>query len=215
MRTEGSGVKMLELDPGDLTEHQREDLLLWGVVPRPVAMVSTLSQAGVPNLAPFSYFTAVGYRPMSLLFCPGVRPDMSEKDSCRNARPPSDGGTGEFTVNLLTMDLAQAATTASKPLPPGESEYDLACLVPAPGVIVGCPRIAGSPIAFECRTTAVIPVGMHFIVTGEVVHLTIDESLLDRSSFHIDLDGLGAIGRMGAAEFVQTRSRFEIKNRYH
>jgi flavin reductase (DIM6/NTAB) family NADH-FMN oxidoreductase RutF len=208
-------VKTLELDPRSLTEHQCETMLLWGVVPRPVAMVSTLSPEGVPNVAPFSYFTAIGYQPMSLLFCPGRRPDMSEKDSCRNARPPSQGGTGEFTVNLLTASLAQAATTAARPLPPGDSEYHLTGLTPVPGVIVDCPRIAESPIAFECRTTAVIPVGMHFVVTGEVVHLTVDDSLIDASSLRVDFDRLEAIGRMGAGEFVGTGRRFEIKNESH
>jgi flavin reductase (DIM6/NTAB) family NADH-FMN oxidoreductase RutF len=206
-----AGVKVLELDPAVLTEHQSEELLLWGVVPRPVAMVSTVSPSGAANLAPFSYFTAAGYRPMSLLFCPGRRIDMSEKDSCRNARPPSEGGTGEFTVNVLTEDHARAASAAAMALPHGDSEYDLTDLTPVPGVIVGCPRIDGSPIAFECRTTAVVPVGAHFVVIGEIVHVTIEERLLDQSSYHIDLDRLGAVGRMGTIEYVRTMSRFEVR----
>ena len=201
---------MLELDPEELTATQREHLLLWGVVPRPVAMVSTVSPEGVTNLAPFSYFTAVGHYPMSLVFCTGRKPDMSEKDSCRNARPPSEGGTGEFTVNVLIEDLAPAATTASKPLPHGESEYQLTGLRPVPGVVVGTPRIDGSPIAFECRTTNMVPVGEFFVIIGEVVHVAIQEGLLDLSSCHIDLDRLGAVGRMGAADYVRTASRFVV-----
>lgn len=205
---------MLEFDPGSLTESQRERLLLWSVVPRPVAMVSTVSPDGVANLAPFSYFTAVGYLPMSLLFCTGPKPDLSEKDSCRNARPASEGGTGEFTVNVLIEEHARAATAAARPLPYGESEYGPARLRPVPGVVVGTPRIDGSPIAFECSTTAVVPVGSFFVVIGEIVHVTIEESLLDRSSFQIDFDRLDSIGRMGAGEFVRTFSRFEIEGQH-
>jgi flavin reductase (DIM6/NTAB) family NADH-FMN oxidoreductase RutF len=203
-------MEMLELDPGELTEHQRENLLLWGVVPRPVAMVSTVSPWGAVNLAPFSYFTAVGYTPMSLLFCAGRKRDMSEKDSCRNARPRAEGGTGEFTVNVLIEDHAPAATAAAKPLPYGESEYTWAGLRPLPGIAVGTPRIDGSPIAFECRTTEVVPVGQFFIVVGEVVHLSVNEELLDRSDWRIDLDGLNPVGRMGAADYVRTFSRFTV-----
>lgn len=206
-------MDMLEVDPAQLTEHQRENFLLWGVVQRPVALVSTVSPDGAVNLAPFSYFTAVGYTPMSLLFCVGRKADMSEKDSCRNARLVSEGGTGEFTINVLTEDHAEAATAAAAPLPRGESEYHAARVRPVPGTVVGCPRIDGSPIAFECRTAKIVALGQFFVIIGEVVHLAISESLLDQSEFQLDLDQLRSIGRMGAADYVRTFSRFEVAKR--
>ena len=138
------GTEMVELDPRALSSEQREHLLLWAVGPRPIAMVSTVSPDGSPNIAPFSYFTAVGYEPMSLIFCAGRRTDGSEKDSCRNARPRREGGTGEFTVNVLVEQQAWAATKAATPLPPGDSEYDLTGLRPLPGVKVAAPRLEGS-----------------------------------------------------------------------
>lgn len=199
---------MFEIDVADMTEHQRERLLLWSVVPRPIAMVSTVSPDGAINLAPFSYYTAVGYDPMALLFCAGKRSDGTEKDSCRNARPPAEGGTGEFTVNVLVEDLSAAATTSAQPLPHGESEYELANLKPIPGTRVRSPRVDGSPIALECRTTAVVPVGNHFVVIGEVVHVTAESGMVDDTGFHVDLDKLGPVGRMGAADYVRTADRF-------
>jgi flavin reductase (DIM6/NTAB) family NADH-FMN oxidoreductase RutF len=201
---------MLEIDVADMTERQREHLLLWSVVPRPIAMVSTLAPSGAVNLAPFSYFTAVGYAPMALLFCAGRRADGLEKDSCRNARPPAEGGTGEFTVNVLVEKLAEAASAAAKPLPYGESEYELAGLRPAPGLRVRTPRVEGSPITFECRTSAVVPVGAFFIVVGEVVHVAAEEGLVDEVGFQVDLNRLGSVGRMGAADYVRTSDRFVI-----
>jgi len=202
---------MLEIDVADMTERQREHLLLWSVVPRPIAMVSTLAPSGAVNLAPFSYFTAVGYAPMALLFCAGRRADGSEKDSCRNARPPAEGGTGEFTVSVLVEKFAEAASAAARPLPYGESEYELAGLRPTPGSRVRAPRVEGSPIAFECRTSAVIPVGAFFVVVGEVVHVAVEEGLIDEVSFHVDLDRLGSVGRMGAADYVRTSDRFVVE----
>ena len=203
--------EMVELDPGALSSEQREHLLLWAVGPRPIAMVSTVSLSGTANIAPFSYFTAVGYEPMALIFCAGRRSDGSEKDSCRNARPRRDGGTGEFTVNVLVEQQAWAATEAAKPLPPGDSEYDLTGLRPLPGVKVAAPRLAGSPIAAECRTTHIHTVGNHFLVVGEVVHVSVEAGLLDPSDFHLDLDRLGLVGRMGAVDYVRTGSRFDVR----
>ncbi|MFI2606504.1 flavin reductase family protein [Kitasatospora sp. NPDC018619] len=201
---------MLHVDVASMTARQRQRLLLWSVVPRPVAMVSTVSPGGAVNLAPFSYFTAVGHSPMALLFCAGRLADGTEKDSCRNARLPAEGGTGEFTVNVLVEQHAGAAATAAKPLPYGESEYEPAGLRALPGHAVRSPRIDGSPIAFECRTSSVLPVGDHLVVVGEVVHVVVQEGLVDEAGFHVDLDRLGAVGRMGAADFVRTRDRYAV-----
>ncbi|MFF4920650.1 flavin reductase family protein [Kitasatospora sp. NPDC001261] len=201
---------MLHVDVASMTARQRQRLLLWSVVPRPIAMVSTVSPGGAVNLAPFSYYTAVGYSPMALLFCASRRADGTEKDSCRNARLPAEGGTGEFTVNVLIEKHAEAATTTAKPLPYGESEYELAGLRALPGHAVRSPRIDGSPLAFECRTSSVVPVGDHSVVIGEVVHVVAEEGLVDEAGFHLDLDRLGSVGRMGAAEYVRTLDRYAV-----
>lgn len=204
-------MKVLQLDVDSLSVRQKERFLLWSIAPRPIAMISTISPHGKINLAPFSYFTAVGYSPMALLFCAGRRVDGTEKDTCRNARSPVEGGTGEFTINVLIESQAKAATAAARSLPHGESEYELAGLCSVPGTRVGTPRIEGSPIAFECRTSSIIPVGDFSIVVGEVVHIAVDEDLVNKTEFNIDLDRLCSVGRMGSADYVRTADRFLVE----
>jgi flavin reductase (DIM6/NTAB) family NADH-FMN oxidoreductase RutF len=100
------------------------------------------------------------------------------------------------------MDHARAATSGAKPVPYGDSESRLPGIVPVPGVIVGRHRDDGCPITFECRAAAAVLAGGQCVVIGEAVHLSIEESPLDQSGFHMDLGQLGAIGRMGPIEYA-------------
>lgn len=203
----------MELDPHTLPPETRNKILLGCVVPRPIALVSTVSPNGAQNLAPFSYFNAVGHFPMALLFCVGRRPDLSEKDSLRNARFVEDGGTGEFVVNAAVESYAQHVAVAAQPLPYEESEFELTSLTPVASSVVQPPRIAESPVSFECRTTHVVPVGGFHVVIGEVVHVFIRDDLLDER-FHIDADKLAALGRMAGSTYCRTRDRFELRDQF-
>ncbi|MBY0263026.1 MAG: flavin reductase family protein, partial [Phycisphaerales bacterium] len=131
----------MHLDPATLPAADRYKLLIGCIVPRPIAVVSTLSPDGRPNLAPFSFFNGVGSDPMLLLFCPANKPDGTEKDSLRNAAPVADGGTGEFVVNVATEDFARQMAACAEPLDYGQSEFDLAGLHPAPSQVVRPPRL--------------------------------------------------------------------------
>jgi len=88
------------LNPDELEIAERYKLLIGTIGPRPIAVVSTISVDGKPNLAPFSFFAGVGSNPMTLLFCPANDADGNEKDSLRNAKPASEGGTGQFAVSV-------------------------------------------------------------------------------------------------------------------
>lgn len=204
----------MEFDPESLPQPDRYKLLIGAIVPRPIAFVSTVSPDGKPNLAPFSFFAGVGSNPMTLLFCPANKPDGSEKDSLRNAKPSSEGGTGEFVVNIAAEPYAARVAAAAEPLPYGQSEFDLVGLSPAPSRVVRPPRVAESPVAFECRTLQVIRTapGMPHagnIVLGRVVHVFVrDDVINDRR--HIDPDALRAIGRMGGLTYCRTRDRFQM-----
>ncbi len=204
----------MELDPATMAPADRYKLLIGCIVPRPIAFVSTISPDGDFNLAPFSFFNGVGSDPMMLLFCPANKPDGSMKDSLRNAQLPADGGTGEFVVNVATESYATKMAAAAEPLPYGESEFDLTSLTPASSVKVRPPRLAESPISFECRTVQVIrtnpgvPAGGN-IVIGQVEYIhAVDGLLNDR--FHTDPAKLAAIGRMGGLGYCRTRDRFEM-----
>jgi flavin reductase (DIM6/NTAB) family NADH-FMN oxidoreductase RutF len=204
----------MELDPGAITQPERYKLLIGCIVPRPIAFVSTVSPDGRPNLAPFSFFNGVGSNPMTVVFCPANRPDGAEKDTLRNCKPLDEGGTGEFVVNVAVERYRRAVAAAAEPLPYGESEFGRVRLTPAPSRRVKPPRVAESPVAFECRTTLVVRTnpgapGGGNAVFGEVVHVFIRDDLVNER-LHVDPERLAAIGRMGGIGYTRTRDRFEM-----
>lgn len=116
------------------------------VAPRPIGWISTLDAAGVPNLAPYSYFNAVCDTPPLLVFA-----SVGRKDSVVNAE-----ATGEFVWNMATRALAEAMNASSAPVAPEVDEFALAGLAPAPCRIVRAPRVAAAPAAMECRVVEIL-----------------------------------------------------------
>lgn len=204
----------MHLDPSALSTADRYKLLIGGIVPRPIAFVSTISLAGQLNLAPFSFFNGIGSNPMTLLFCPANGERGEEKDTLRNCKPTAEGGQGEFVVNIVPHAIKDQMSACAEPLPYGKSEFDLSGLTPAPSVVVRPPRVLESPLAFECRTLQIIrtnagqPAGGN-IVIGHVVHVHAIDGLINER-FHVDPAKLDAIARMGGNAYCTTRDRFEI-----
>jgi flavin reductase (DIM6/NTAB) family NADH-FMN oxidoreductase RutF len=204
----------MEISPAALAQPDRYRILIGAILPRPIAFVSTVSSQGMLNLAPFSFFNGVGSNPMTLLFCPTNNRDGSEKDSLRNCKPAGEGGMGEFVVNVAIDAFSRKVAAAAEPLPYGQSEFDLVGLTPTPSRVVKPPRVAESPVSFECRTLQVIrtnpgqPAGGN-IVLGEVVHIWVRDDVINER-YHIDPDKLDAIGRMGGLEYCRTRERFKL-----
>ncbi len=145
------------------------------VAPRPIGWISTVSAAGVRNLAPYSFFNAFNYRPPIIGFS-----STGWKDSARNIAE-----TGQFVWNLATRPLAEAVNATSAMVPDDVDEFALAGLTPAPSQKVVAPRVAESPVAFECRLTQQIrltdaegaPVDA-WLTLGEVVMVHIDQTLV-------------------------------------
>lgn len=145
------------------------------VAPRPIGWISTVSAAGVRNLAPYSFFNAFNYRPPIIGFS-----STGWKDSVRNIEE-----TGQFVWNLATRPLAEAVNATSAMVAHEIDEFELASLTAAPSVKVAAPRVAESPVAFECRLTQMIrltdaegaPVDA-WLTLGEVVMVHIDQALL-------------------------------------
>jgi flavin reductase (DIM6/NTAB) family NADH-FMN oxidoreductase RutF len=204
----------MEISPESLPLADRYKLLIGGVVPRPIAFVSTMAPDGRLNLAPFSFFCGVGSNPMTVLFCPANDGQGNEKDTLRNCKPVEEGGTGEFVVNVAVERYAAEMSACAEPLAYGESEFELAELTPAPSVVVRPPRLAESPLCFECRTVQVVrtnpgqPAGGN-IVIGRVVHMFVRDGVIDER-LRIDPEALRAIGRMGGPTYTRTRDRFEM-----
>lgn len=156
------------------------------VVPRPVGWVSTLGADGVANLAPYSFFNAVGDRPPMLMFSSG-----GHKDSLRNILD-----TGEFTCSMATWALREAMNLSSALVAPSIDEFELAGLTKAASRYVKPPRVAESPAAFECKLwqTLALPAPPrgegYTVVIGSVVGVYIDDAYIQ--------DGLVKSGAMGA-----------------
>ena len=145
------------------------------VGPRPIGWVSSRSTAGVLNLAPYSFFNAFNYVPPVIGFS-----SIGRKDSLNNIE-----ATGEFVWNLVTRELAEVMNQTCEAVPPEVSEFDLAGLAPEPSRIVGVPRVAQSPVSFECRCTQILQLkdlqGQNietWMVFGEVVGVHIAQRLL-------------------------------------
>lgn len=145
------------------------------VGPRPIGWVSTRSTEGVNNLAPYSFFNAFNYTPPIVGFS-----SIGYKDSVRNIE-----ATGEFVWNLVTRPLAEAMNQTCAAVGPEVDEFALAGLTPLASRLVQPPRVAESPVTFECRLTQLIrlttalgePVDS-WLVLGEVVGVHIDQRLL-------------------------------------
>jgi flavin reductase (DIM6/NTAB) family NADH-FMN oxidoreductase RutF len=205
----------MEINPATISQPERYKLLIGCIVPRPIAFVSTISIDGMHlNLAPFSFFNGVGSNPMTLLFCPANKADGSEKDTLRNCKPRTEGGTGQFVVNVVTEEYIREAVASSEPLAYGESEFEMSGLTPAPSVVVKPPRVKESPVAFECETVQVVrtnpgaPAGGN-VVIGRVVHVFVLDDLINER-LHTDPAKLKAVGRMGGLGYTRTRDRFEL-----
>lgn len=204
----------MELDPAQLSPRDRYKLLIGCIVPRPIAMVSTISPDGRANLAPYSFFNGVGSDPMTVLFCPANNSRGEDKDTLRNCRPVSEGGSGVFTINAAVEDYVREIAASAEDLPYGESEFALTGLETAPGTRIAAPRIARAPWAFECETLQVVRMhpgvpGSGNVVIGKVVHVHLDDAIVGER-LNIDPAALRSVGRMGGFWYSRTRDRLEM-----
>ena len=145
------------------------------VGPRPIGWISTRDAAGLLNLAPYSFFNAFNYTPPIVGFS-----SIGYKDTVRNIE-----ATGEFVWNLVTRPLAERMNQTCAPVPPDISEFGLAGLTPMDSRVITVPRVAESPVSFECRCTQIVQLqGVDgekvpsWLVLGEVVAVHIAQELL-------------------------------------
>jgi len=184
-------------------------LLVGIVTPRPIAWVTSVNQAGLVNLAPFSFFNAFGSNPPVVVFSPTRRRDGSKKDTLLNVE-----ATGEFVVNAAVEALAQQVNLSSKELPPDQSEVELVGLHTIPSSKVKPPRLAESPVNLECIVRQIVPVGdgpiSANLVIGEIVMIHISDSVLDANG-RVDPRKLQTIARLGSDYYCRTSDLFEMK----
>lgn len=199
---------MLQLDPAQLGQVAMYKLLIGGVVPRPIATVTTLSPDGIANLAPFSFYNAVSSDPPCLSVSITRNSKGDKKDTLRNIQ-----ATGEFVVNATPVELAEKINQASAEYAYGVSEFEKTGLTPAPSLKVKPPRILESPLAFECVLHGQMELGTggqgsSTLVVGRIVAIQVSEKLYKEGK--IDLQALHPLSRLGGIQYGQSTGIFEL-----
>lgn len=195
-----------EFDFARLAPRQRYKLLIGTVVPRPIALVTTVDAAGRVNAAPYSFFNCLSSDPAIVALGIENHADMRFKDTAANIRL-----TEQFTVNIVDDALLAAMNVCAVPFPPGEDELRAAGLTAVPGRKVACPRILQSPAALECRRYLTLSVGRsREIILGEVLAMYLRQDIVDAERCHVDPVGLDAVGRMGGHGYARTRDYLDL-----
>jgi flavin reductase (DIM6/NTAB) family NADH-FMN oxidoreductase RutF len=193
----------MHIDPAQQTHATNYKLLTNLVVPRPIAWITSKNPEGVINLAPFSFFNAVGANPVYLIFSVG-RNDAGElKDTARNIQ-----ANGEFVVNMVTEDLFDAMNVSAADFPPEMSELAIAGLHTEPSIHINVQRVAEAQVSMECRLHDTQILGDNTLIFGQVVMFHVADHLVGER-FHIN--GFAPIGRLGSPSvYCRTTDRFDI-----
>jgi flavin reductase (DIM6/NTAB) family NADH-FMN oxidoreductase RutF len=195
----------MELDFETLTAYQRYKLMASLIVPRPIALVTTLGEDGTVNAAPFSLFNMLGEDPPIVMISINKRDDDSMKDTARNILR-----TGEFVVHMTDEPIAEQMHRCGDRLPPDESEADAVGFTTAPSNAVAPPRIVEAPVAFECRLWEKLETETRHILIGKVLWLHARDGLVDLERHRVRLQTYFPVGRFGASFYTRTRDRFAI-----
>jgi flavin reductase (DIM6/NTAB) family NADH-FMN oxidoreductase RutF len=193
------------IDPAAVPPSINYRILVGAVVPRPIAFVSTVSQDGINNLAPFSFFNVVCGDPPIVCFSPIWR--NPPKDTIVNIR-----ATGEFVVNIVSEEFAEKMNVCAGEYPSAVDEFQLSGLTPVPSHAIRPPRVQESHVNMECKLIQIIDVSARpmggSLVLGEVVRFHVDDAVM--SEYKIDADKLRAVGRMSGYDYTTTRDRFSL-----
>lgn len=200
----------MQYDP-DLEDHGFEHSPFKScVVPRPIGWISTLGIDGVANLAPFSQFQNITYDPPIVMFSANQRTTARRKDTVVNIE-----ATGEFVWNMATYALRDAVNISSKEFAPDEDEFEAAGLAKLPSLVVKPPRVADSPVHFECKhlQTTRIPgngdMGSADIVIGRVVRIHIIDDALTQDG-RLDIEKIKPLARLGYYNYTYVDKQFEM-----
>jgi flavin reductase (DIM6/NTAB) family NADH-FMN oxidoreductase RutF len=196
-----------EADLTTLPPALRYKLLAALVVPRPIALVTTVGPDGTVNAAPFSFFNVFSEDPALVILGLGARPDGTPKDTLAHVRE-----TGAFVVNLVGEAIAAQMNMCAVDFPPDISEVDAAGFTTLPGVSVPVPRIAEAPAALECRHYMTLePAARRHLVIGQVVRVHARPGIVDPDRLHVNLDAYKPVARLFGNLYARLGETFELK----
>jgi flavin reductase (DIM6/NTAB) family NADH-FMN oxidoreductase RutF len=187
-------LTVADLDPGDAYA-----TMTTCFIPRPIAWVSTVSIDGVDNLAPHSFTTVAGVSPLTVCFV-----SVGAKDSLRNVRQ-----TGEFVLHIGGQQQSAVINDSSTALDGTVSEFDAAGIDREPSAAVRPPRVAGAPVALECRAAGEHTIGDSTVVFGEVVVIAIDRTVLADDG-KPDPRAIAPVSRLGRNQWARLGEVFEL-----
>jgi flavin reductase (DIM6/NTAB) family NADH-FMN oxidoreductase RutF len=200
----------MDFDFDTLARPSRYKLLTSLVVPRPIALVTTVGAGGIVNAAPFSFFNVLADEPPIVIISVEDRTGGPMKDTARNIVERK-----EFVVNLVDEGIAAQMHGCSNDLPPEVSELDAVGLTAAPSVAVSPPRIREAPASLECTLHSDISIDRRRILIGLVRHLHVRDGLVDPDTLRIDMSRYQPVGRLFANHYCHTGNRFTLqKNAY-
>jgi len=193
-------------DFGQLTPRQRYKLIIGTVVPRPIALVTSVDENGRFNAAPYSFFNCLSADPAILALGVENKPGMAFKDTAHNVRM-----TGEFTVNIVSDAMVEQMNICAVPFPSSMDELEAAGFTAVPGTHVRCPRIGEAPASLECRRYVTLELGpSREIIMGLVVGAHIRADAVDGQNHYVNQALIDAVGRMGGHGYATTRDYFDL-----
>ena len=196
----------MELDLAQLPVQECYKLLIGLVIPRPIGWVSTWSEGGVANCAPFSFFNVISEDPPLCILSFNRRTDGAMKHTLKNIRR-----TGEYVVNLADESTANAMHASSAEFAENESEFAKTGLTPIAAVKVKHPRIAEAAASLECKVERRIEFGPEReLVIGEILHLHARDGIVDPVTKRVSEENYQPIGRLYASRYCTTRQRFNL-----
>ncbi len=196
----------MEVDFDLLTPYQRYKLMTGLIVPRPIALVTTINAQGVVNAAPFSLFNMIGEEPPLVLISLNRSAAGALKDTAVNIL-----ANEQFVVHIADEAMAQAMHDCGTALPPDQSEIDLVGLSTTASSAVAPPRIVEAPVAFECQLAEKMETESRHVFIGRVLRLHARDGLLDMEKHHVRLDDYFPVARFGSDLYVRTRDRFKME----
>lgn len=199
----------MHFDFAQLATQQRYKLLSAVVTPRPIAWITSQSGAGIRNAAPYSFFNMLGADPALIVIGAMRNADGSYKDTTANILE-----TGEFVVNMVGEQDGDAMYFTCIDAPAEFDEIAVAGITTTPSLAVAPPRIASAPASMECRLYQSIDAGQTTVILGEVLHLHIDDTMVDPARLHVDAPAMKLLSRLhGAGWFGRSTDIFQMPER--
>jgi flavin reductase (DIM6/NTAB) family NADH-FMN oxidoreductase RutF len=196
----------MEFDFEKLPKEDRYRLLVNFVVPRPIALVTTVDEGGCNNAAPMSFFNVFAHEPPIVILGIQTLPNGTPKHTVANIRR-----TGEFVVHMVDMAIAEQMILTGMDFPDGIDEIALAQLTAQPSLKVSAPRIQESPCAMECRVEKLIDYERRCIVLGRVVQMHVRDDCLDDGKRYVRESAYQPIARLHADNYIVSDHQFELK----